>query len=204
MAQRDAEADASLTRDVGARLRAAREERGVSLRSLAQSIDVSPSLLSQVENGLARPSVGTLWALVNALGVSWGRVFDASSAASGPDGSGTPEVPDVLAVQRAGDRQVIDLSGGVRWEQLDASHDPGVVFAFVTYEVGVEVDGRPAARHDGREYGYMVSGRLAIELGGERVEIGPGDAVSFDSRQPHRFSAVGEEAARAVWLNVAR
>jgi transcriptional regulator with XRE-family HTH domain len=198
MAQRDAEAGASLTRDMGARLRAAREEQGLSLRSLAQSVEVSPSLLSQVENGLARPSVGTLWALVNALGVSWDRVFDASPAPAVTEG---PEVP---AVQRAGDRQVIDLSGGVRWEQLDASSDPGVVFAFVTYEPGVEIDGRPPARHNGREYGYVVSGRLAIELGGRTVEIGPGDSVSFDSRHPHRFSAVGDEPARAVWFNVAR
>jgi transcriptional regulator with XRE-family HTH domain len=198
MAQRDPGAEATLTRDVGARLRQAREEQGLSLRSLAQGIDVSPSLLSQIENGLARPSVGTLWALVNELGVSLDRVFDV--AAPSP---GTPD-PEEPAIQRAADRQVIELLGGVRWEQLDASHDPGVVFAFVTYEPGVESDVRPPARHSGREYGFMVSGRLAIEIDDRRVELGPGDAVSFDSRHPHRFTAVGDEAARAVWFNVAR
>jgi transcriptional regulator with XRE-family HTH domain len=203
MAQRDVAADESLTRDVGARLRQAREEQGISLRRLAADIDVSPSLLSQVENGLARPSVGTLWALVSELGVSLDRVFDVPSVAPPPSRDAPPD-PHGPAVQRAEERQVIELSGGVRWEQLDASHDPGVVFAFVTYEPGVDVQGRPAARHSGREYGYMVSGRLAIELDDRRVEVGPGDAVSFDSSHPHRFSAVGAEPARAVWFNVVR
>jgi len=198
MAQRDLEAQASLTRDVGARLRQAREDHGVSLRTLAQDIEVSPSLLSQIENGLARPSVGTLWAIVSALGVSLDRVFDVSSAAATAAGAAEP------VVQRAGDRQVIELSGGVRWERLDASHDPDVVFAFITYEPGAESEVRPPARHRGREYGYLVSGRLAIEVDDQRVEVGPGDSVSFDSRHPHRFSAVGDEVAAAVWFNLGR
>ncbi len=170
----------------------------MSLRTLAQRIDVSPSLLSQVENGIARPSVGTLWALVSHLGISLDSAFEGASTAAGPVDPAEP------AVQRADDRPVLELSGGVRWEQLDASPDGDVVFAFVTYEPGVESQARPPAQHRGREYGYMVSGRLAIEIDDRRVELGPGDAVSFDSRTPHRFSAIGDEAARAVWFNVAR
>jgi transcriptional regulator with XRE-family HTH domain len=198
MAQRDLEGETSLTRDMGTRLRLAREEHGTSLRALAQRIDVSPSLLSQIENGLARPSVGTLWAIVSALGVSLDRIFDVTPVPA------TAQEPGEPAVQRVGDRQVLELSGGVRWERLDASHDPDVVFAFVTYEPGVHSDRRPPAQHSGREYGFMVSGRLAIEVDDHRVEVGPGDAVSFSSQRPHRFSAVGDEAARAVWFNVAR
>jgi transcriptional regulator with XRE-family HTH domain len=200
MVQRDVAADQSLTRDVGARLRQAREEQGISLRGLAAGIEVSPSLLSQIENGLARPSVGTLWALVNELGVSLDRLFDVPPPSPPPESrqNGGP------AVQRAGERQVIELSGGVRWEQLDASNDSEVVFAFVSYEPGMDVEGRPTARHRGREYGYLVSGRLVIEVEDRRVEVGPGDSVSLDSSRPHRFSALGKEPARAVWFNVAR
>lgn len=197
MAPADPDHEASLTREVGARLRAARVERGLSLRGLAQAVEVSPSLLSQIENGLARPSVGTLWAVVSELGVSLDRVFEGAGDAA------APATPDQPSVQRADLRPVIELSDGVRWEQLDAAHDPDVVFAFVTYEPGGQAAGRPHARHRGREYGYLVSGRLAIEISNERVELGPGDAVSFDSSTPHRFVAVGDEPARAVWFNVA-
>src|SRR5581483_7280097 len=55
---------------LGQRLRAAREAHGISLRALAKQIEVSPSFISQVELGRAKPSVRTLYALVTALGIS--------------------------------------------------------------------------------------------------------------------------------------
>ena len=53
---------------VGQRLRAERERQGVSLRSLAKRLAISPSALSQIETGRSRPSVGTLYAIVHELG----------------------------------------------------------------------------------------------------------------------------------------
>ena len=185
----------ALTRTVGARIREAREARGTSLRSLAAVVGVSPGMLSQIETGRARPSVGTLWALVSELGLSLDAVF--------PDGSSRRSSSPV--VQRAGAREPLELSGGVTWEHLGSKDDPGVVFAHVTYRPGEQSGGGheelPLARHRGWEYGYLLSGRLAVEVGGETVELGPGDAISFGSDVPHRFHALGEDPARAVWVN---
>ena len=55
---------------MGERLRAVRRERGLSLRDLAKRLDVSPSLISQVETGRASPSVSTLYAMAQVLSVS--------------------------------------------------------------------------------------------------------------------------------------
>ena len=55
---------------MGERLRAVRRERGLSLRELAKRLDVSPSLISQVETGRASPSVSTLYAMAQVLSVS--------------------------------------------------------------------------------------------------------------------------------------
>lgn len=184
-------ADDALTRTVGARIREAREASGTTLRSLAGMVGVSPGMLSQIETGRARPSVGTLWALVSELGLSLDAVF--------PEGGGRD--PGVVpVVQRAGAREALELSGGVRWEQLGSPDDTGMVFAHVTYAPGVEGE-LPQARHRGREYGYLLSGRLAVEVDGRTIELGPGDAISFGSDAPHRFHSVGEEPARAVWFN---
>jgi transcriptional regulator with XRE-family HTH domain len=183
----------------GARLRAAREAAGISLRELARRLDVTPSLLSQVERDLAQPSVGTLWAVVSELGMSLDALF-------GPDGSpdNADPAPRTL-VQRAGERTALDLDGGVRWERLTPVPDPGIVFALVTYPPGQEADAtRPVARHRGTEYGYLISGRLAVEVGDEAFELGPGDSVVFASETPHRFRAVGTEPTCAVWWNLAR
>src|SRR5262249_15959735 len=50
-------------REIGDRLRTARTARHLSLRALAERLGVSPSLISQVERGLAKPSVNTLYAM---------------------------------------------------------------------------------------------------------------------------------------------
>lgn len=178
--------------DLGAQLRAARERAGLSVRELARRIGVSASLLSQVERGLAQPSVGTLWAVVTALELSLDNLFASERS---------PDRPAV--VQRAETRAALELGGGVVWERLTTSHDPDADFAFVTYPPGADSGAdEPPTRHQGREYGYVISGRLRIEVGDETLELGPGDAVAFGSQTPHRFRALGDEPVKAVWLNL--
>jgi transcriptional regulator with XRE-family HTH domain len=176
-----------------------REKRlaaGISLRELARRLNVSASLLSQVERGLAQPSVSTLWALVCELGLS----LDALFAPSVERDDRTEAV-----VVRADERRVIDLDGGVRWEQLTPARDPQVDFAFVTYEPhDGSVPEQASAIHPGREYGYLLSGRLSIDIASHTYELSPGDSIVFESDRPHRFRAVGEAPARAVWWNLGR
>ena len=62
---------------IGPRLRAQREQLGVSLRELARRIGVSASLISQIERDKVNPSVSTLYSLVQELGLGMGDLFSA-------------------------------------------------------------------------------------------------------------------------------
>ena len=59
---------------LGTRLRVERERRGLSLRELARRLEVSPSLVSQIETGKTQPSVRTLYAIVSEL-IGLDRMF---------------------------------------------------------------------------------------------------------------------------------
>src|ERR1044071_5292058 len=59
----------------GEALRERRRGNGISVRALASQVGVSPSLVSQIENGKVNPSVDTLVALVTALGLSLDALF---------------------------------------------------------------------------------------------------------------------------------
>ncbi|MEZ5122802.1 MAG: helix-turn-helix domain-containing protein [Solirubrobacterales bacterium] len=191
----------------GAHLRRCREQRGLSARALARSVGVSPSLISQIENGKANPSVGTLYAIVSALGVSFDQLFsDAASQHDGDDGA----VPDRSRVSdhvvlRKEDRPFVDLDGGVRWERLTPTPDANVDFLFATYGVGGESCPPDALmRHSGREYGLMLSGRLGATIGFDTYELGPGDSIVADSSKAHRFWTIGDEPAVVVWTVIGR
>lgn len=69
------------TQLVGSRVREERLRQHIGVRELARRVGVSASLVSQVELGKASPSVGTLYAIVNELGLSLDELFFDKSAA---------------------------------------------------------------------------------------------------------------------------
>jgi transcriptional regulator with XRE-family HTH domain len=206
-----ANGDSGATATLGERLRQTRAERGFSLREMARRLDVSPSLVSQIETGKIQPSVRTLYAIVSELGVSLDAIF----AANGVDGAGArpaaahpaPPPADGRApfVQRAADRSGLDLETGVRWERLTTRDERDVEFLFTIYPPGSESAPADAlVRHNGREFGLVLSGRLGVTIGFEDYVLGPGDSISFESTTPHRLRNDGREPVTAVWVVVAR
>jgi transcriptional regulator with XRE-family HTH domain len=193
---------------VTARLRAGREQKGLSVRALARRLNVSASLISQIETGKANPSVGTLLAIVSALDISLDELFsdetteqaDSRPAAPGRGAVPAPGVPAGGIVLRAAERPSVDLSGGVRWERLTPTTDHEVSFLYVTYEVGGASSPPDALmQHAGREFGVVIEGQLGAQVGDETYHLWPGDSITLECPTPHRFWTIGDEPALVVW-----
>jgi transcriptional regulator with XRE-family HTH domain len=106
-------------------------------------------------------------------------------------------------VQRISSRRAIDLASGVRWERLTPRTDNRVDFLEVIYEPdGHSTDSRRAVRHDGYEYGVIISGNLQANVGFELYELGPGDSIAFDSATPHEYWNRTSERVHAIWVVV--
>jgi transcriptional regulator with XRE-family HTH domain/quercetin dioxygenase-like cupin family protein len=198
--------DSGMPRGLGERLRQVRSTRGISVRELARRAGCSASLVSQVERGVTAPSAGVVYALANELGISLDFLFGAGDveaselpALPGNDGAAQPH-PSVRSwgratgpggagvVQRAGDRNSIELSTGVRWDRLTPSHDSRVDFIEVVYAPGGQSseNGR-AIRHDGREYLYVLQGELEAIVGFDTLRLSEGDSLAFDPETPHHY-----------------
>jgi transcriptional regulator with XRE-family HTH domain len=190
--------------EIGARLRAERQRKQLTVRELARRVGVSPSLISQIERDKVNPSVSTLWAMVTALGLTMGDLFAHVEAAPGlreVAGDGPSSGP----VTRPGERAELNLESGVRWERLTAASDPVVEFISVVYPPGASsCDEDSLVRHGGKEYGYVIRGRLGVRIGFDEHEVTAGMAISFDSSSPHRLWAMGDEPAEAIWVVVGR
>jgi transcriptional regulator with XRE-family HTH domain len=195
-----AESPSHAVAGIGAKLKAARERNGISVRGFARNIDVSPSLVSQIENGLAMPSVGTLYAMVSELGLTLDELFSGKPKppANGKRSASAVEQPG--PVRRRNRREVIRLADGVRWELLTPSPDPELEFLYVVYEVGAEsCDKDLLVRHGGMEYAYLLSGKLGVRIGFSEYELNAGDSISFDAQSPHRLWTIGRKPAVAIW-----
>jgi transcriptional regulator with XRE-family HTH domain/quercetin dioxygenase-like cupin family protein len=231
--QPDAPERDDTTPAVGQRLRSERERRRIGLRELARRVNVSPSLISQIELGRATPSVGTLYAIVSELNLSLDELFfevqGSAQVAELPRGSGARQadaadehdashppsrpvrgvppvpIPDSGPVVRTSERQSIHLGSGVTWERMSPPTDHGVDFLYVVYEVGgASAPERGLIRHTGREYGHLLEGSLCVTVGFETYTLVPGDAIAFDSSTPHRLFNAGDVPAKALWFVVGR
>jgi len=210
---------------VGARVREERLRQKIGVRELARRVGVSASLISQVELGKASPSVGTLYAIVNELGLSLDELlFERSTMRRrggevepepdspprrSPDGAGPQAAPATAGivdpVVRRGGGKAIQLASGVRWERLTPQTPQDVDFLSVIYEVGgASCPEDSLMRHSGNEYGHVTQGRLGVTIGFETYELGPGDSISFESTMPHRLFNAGNEPVHAIWFVVGR
>ncbi len=216
------------TARIGDRVSELRNERGIRVSDLARKAGVSPSMISQIERGQSRPSVGTLFALAHVLNVPVDTFF-AENAAAGP------------AFDRAanGDRAAADelpghgtRSGGITRNAAASATWPAITGpsrhvvranerASIDIRGGVRwerltrsaLDGAeflelvyaPGAesdsqpyRHPGVEMVLVTQGQMTIELGFERYELAPGDSIAFASSTPHRYVNETELESRAT------
>jgi len=198
---------------IGPRIRAERTRQELTIRSLADNIGVSSSLISQIETGKSQPSVSTLYAITSALGLPIEELFDetpepASAATGTTDGARlrfltTDRDHGVGPHVSPGDREVLTLDTGVTWQRLGQVPHHHVDFLLVTYQPASSssADGG-LMRHPGTEYGYLISGELQLTLGFDQHSMAAGDAVCFESTTPHGYRNDGEEPAVGVWFVV--
>ena len=200
--------------NVGSLIRRERLKLGLSLRELARRVGVSASMLSQVETDRTRPSVSTIYAIASELGLSIDALLSeeetavVSAAAAGTRVRRGPVQPAAeLGCQlvRPEHRRKLELDSGVTWELLSDLLPHLVDFMFVTYEPG----GRSSSsgkmmRHTGTEFAFLLRGRLKIQVGFDEYVLEPGDAMAFDSSEPHLLVNEGTEPAEGIWFVLGR
>jgi len=209
---------------IGDRLRAVRTRRRLSLRELADLANVSASLLSQIENGKANPSVESLYNIAAALEIPVSDFFSdaattAARVAGGADAAaltasefrvaqianaGAPVPGDGKAasgplITRSAERPTITLMGGVTWARLTGRPEPDADFIETVYPPGSS-SGAHMSHHNGHEFALVLEGEMTLELGFERFTLGAGDTIVFDAPTPHRISNQSDRPMRTIWV----
>lgn len=187
---------------LGRNFRRARFDAGLSQKELAEKVGVSASLISQFETGSTRPSAGTLFALVTELGVSLDRLIHGAAGESGrAQRSPTSSDRHGVVIVRPEQRRLVELSSGVRWEELAVRPGGDVDFFEVIYDAGaVSTEDDTFVQHAGREYACILSGKLNVQVGSDTYILKQGDSISFASDQPHLLWNDGSQPVHAIWL----
>jgi transcriptional regulator with XRE-family HTH domain len=182
----------SYIEDVGLRLggaiRARRHLLGLTLVDVAAQAGLSHSFLSQLERGLARPSMRSLTAIAQVLNTTAQALMAAS------------ELPAVPA------SEPVSIVRNPAEAILPVDSPGGAVRTLVRGEramLPVEYTGAPRAfdeyyRHDGEEFVYVVHGLIEVDIEGELHAAGAGDSVYYAGGLRHRWRSVSDEEVRLV------
>lgn len=170
---------------IGAHIKARRTELNLSLRDLAASTGLSATFLSNLERGIANPTLDSLRKVSTALGTS--LLF----LATNPSESNP--------VVRLHERRHLNLSSGhIRYEILTPSLNRKMVLfqARVTAEDG-NIVVAPLAEPT-EECLVMLSGKINIVLAGQTYQLEAGDSIYFEGRALSAITVVGDEEATYI------
>lgn len=180
-------------RDIGRRLRTARNAAELTLAAVARKTGLSEGFLSKLERGQAAASVANLIQLTEVIGLGLHELFP---------NPGAPARTKVT-VHRADDTEREQVTaGGYRWRHLGggAPLDGMEVFHLVFPRAkGMAT----MVSHAGQEHCYVLSGEVLFHVGSTQYRLKAGDGILIDSQQPHRAENTGRGQAH-VLMSVAR
>jgi DNA-binding XRE family transcriptional regulator/quercetin dioxygenase-like cupin family protein len=137
------------------------------------------------------------------VGTAFAAALAAVNGASA--GGGTALESRLGPVVTPESREVLTLDSGVTWELLGRIPHKHVDFLLITYQPGGSSSSSGLLmRHSGTEFGFVISGELTLTLGFDTHRLRAGDAVSFDSSNPHSYRNETAEPAVGVWFVLER
>jgi transcriptional regulator with XRE-family HTH domain len=181
----------SETARLGARIRAYRTMRRMTVRALACAAQASPSFISQLERGQTSASVAMLRRIAEALGLTVADLFSEDDATG-------------HRVVRRADRPALPAGPGVRKYLVSQRPLRNVEIYAGEFDPGASTGDEPYTHGDAQEFLLVRHGRVVLWLGapGEAVPypLGAGDALEFRTSLPHRVVNEGDEPAEVLWV----
>jgi transcriptional regulator with XRE-family HTH domain len=174
---------------IGKNLKNIRKLRGLTISEVAKMTSISNGMVSLIERGVSAPSLGTLIALSNSLGVSLGDLVQVSQKPSSISRVLADDFPK-FSVEPGRSRKIIfeDLSRGITLS--------------IDFLETKEANDYAPASHPGFEVVYVLEGKLSVEIGGEVIKMEAGERVAYASTTPHRANTLAKNGSTVLWLNI--
>lgn len=163
---------------IGHEVRTLRKALGITGSDLAAATGISLGMLSKIENGNTSPSLTTLQALAQSLGVPvtafFRRFEEVRNATFVKAGEG-------VEMERRGTRagHQYNLLGHI------GQNASGVVVEPYLITLTADSDVFPTFQHEGLEFLYMLEGSVRYRHGDRLYLMEPGDSLHFDADAPH-------------------
>lgn len=180
-------ADSDDDRQLGMRIRQVRRARQVTLKDAATAAGVSESFLSQVERGMANPSVASLRRIADALDTPIAHLFSGAQS-------------DGMLVRAADRRRMTHPGGAYEDFLLTSSLARNLQIHQTVIGPGAGSGDEPYTHDADEECVVVLEGELEITVQGETYDLREGDSLVLNPRQGHRFSNPLNRPTTVLWV----
>lgn len=174
-------------RALGKHIRQVRRGRDITLQQLAAAAGVSESFVSQVERGVANPSMASLSRIAKGLGTSLSALFVGSES--------------VGSVVRAGQRKRMAHRAGANDDYLlTPSSAKTMQIIYSVIGPGEGSGDEPYTHAADEECVVVLTGQLIVTVDHRQHLLEVGDALMLDPKLPHSYTNPGPESATTLWV----
>lgn len=159
------QSDLTTSPSLGADLRALRKARGLTLQGMANALGRSVGWLSQVERDLSEPSITDLRQIAVTLDIAVSTLFRRGAA---------PALEEGFVVRSTARRPIGSRTAGLVEELLSPDLTDDFEMVHSTFQPHSRIDA-PVQRPT-QEVGYLISGRLDLDISGRLFTLAPGDS----------------------------
>jgi transcriptional regulator with XRE-family HTH domain len=155
-----------------------RDQLRLTLRDLSARSGVSASTISDIERGAKSPTIATLDALIQVLGLPMSAFTD----------NAAPLASRIHVVRAAERPRFVDAKSGAKRDNFGPTL-PGSKVEFLSYAVPPRKVAGPFAAHAGGtiEHMHVAAGSIRAEFGNEAVTLEAGDSCTCFADAVHRF-----------------
>ena len=177
--------------DLGSKIRALRQRLHKTLDETATVAGISKPFLSQVERGLATPSLTSLAGIAAALGVTLQYFVDTAS--------------EERSVRRAGQLRFFSFADSTDlFARLTNSSVGSQLESILVRLPAGQSEAAEVTTHAGEEFLYVISGEMSLTLEGKTFVLYAGDSAHYESTVPHSWANTGQGEVTLVWVGTPR
>ena len=171
--------------EIGSKIKELRLQLNLSQAELADRCELTKGYISQLENDLTSPSIATLIDILSALGTDLAEFF-----------------------KKEDDERVVFQA-----DEFIEKHDGGMLLKWIIPNaqknemepVLVELEEGASTSldfpHEGEEFGFVLEGKISIELGKNVYHAKKGEAFYYIADKSHQIKNSGKSRARFIWVS---
>lgn len=194
--------------NLGEKIREERRKRKLTLELLSQKTGLSKSFLSQIERGLAQPSVSSLKKIAQEFGISVVSLFANETnsrnilnlvpAFEARKQDGRSYVQDVKVV-RHNRRKTLTLPGSkISYELITPDLNRQMEILFLRFSPGDSSGEEPLLDPPGEKCFLVLKGSMEYRVGEEVYHLEAGDSIYHPAHIPHSWRGAGNEPIEVI------